>query len=282
MSALTAIAVSLVVLGADKVPEPPSGPNPFLTQAKDLYGKLEFEKCLKRVAQAQQWRSSPKELLEIELYAGLCHFNLGQKPDAEERFKTALRIDPGAELPPYTTPLAVTLFSKLKKSMKPQVAEKEKEKPPEKEREQPPPDVIESPPEEKEKPVAEVKPRDSARSEEPDEEPPPKKSDAPVAKKLTPKKSVEEDVVTPGQPSFVVRKAPAIALTGVAAVGLGFGIGFGAATRDMETKALAAEFESDFFKLKQRAEANAIGANVSYGVAAAAAVVAVVLWVTGN
>jgi hypothetical protein len=72
------------------------------------------------------------------------------------------------------------------------------------------------------------------------------------------------------------------ALTSVAAVGLGFGIGFGAATRDMEAKARAAEFESDFLKLKQRAEANAIGANVSYGVAATAAVVAVVLWVTGN
>ena len=287
-SALIALAASLVVLGADKVPEAPSGPNPFVVQAKDLYSKLEYEKCLKRIAQAQQWRSSPKELLEIELYAGLCHFNLGQKDDAEERFKTALRIDPNAELPPYTSPVAVNVFAKLKKAAKPApekekaVAEKEKEK----EKEKPPPerqvpDIIESPPEEKEKPKSEEAKVEPRRKETfPDEE----KSDAPVAKKLTPKKKkVDEELMEPPpRPAWIATKGPAIALTGVAAVGLGVGIGCGAAAKGLETRARAAEFESDFFKLKQNAEGYAVGANIAYGVAATAAVVAVVLWVTGN
>lgn len=282
----TALALSLTALAADKVPEPPSGPNPFVVQAKDLYSKLEFEKCLKRIAQAQQWRSSPRELLEIELYAGLCHFNLGQKPDAEERFKTALRIDPTAELPPYTTPRAVELFNKIKKSLKP---------PPEKEKpvaEREVPDIIESPPEEKEKrpeprpEVVETKPQketEARDSDFPDEErEASKKSDAPVNRELTPKKQPEEDVVSRPPRSFALQKAPAIALTGVAAVGLGLGIGFGASTKDAETRARNAEFESDFFRYKRQAEATAVAANISYGAAAAAAVVAVVLWATGN
>jgi hypothetical protein len=312
--ALTALAVSLLVLAADKVPEAPTGPNPFLVQARDLYSKLEFEKCLKRVSQAQQWRSSPKELLEIELYAGLCHFNLGQKPDAEERFKTALRIDPAAELPPYTTPRAVEIFNKLKRSMKPVVVkekkeekEEKKEKEKEKEKERPPPDrekerevpsVVESPPEEKEpvksrpepKPeTAEVKqtPKEKevekAWRDEPDEtRPAPKKSDAPTAKKLTPTRSPEEEVVTPSRPSWAASKAPAIALTSVAAVGLGVGLGFGLASQDLQARAKNAAFESDFYALKKKAEVDAVGANISYGVAATAAIVAVVLWVTGN
>jgi tetratricopeptide (TPR) repeat protein len=282
MATFTALGVALLVLAADKVPEPPSGPNPFLVQAKDLYGKLEFEKCLKRVGQAQQWRSNPKELLDIELYAGLCHFNLGQKPDAEERFKTALRIDPAAELPPYTTPRAVELFARVKKSLKPVAPppEKEKEKPVVEKKDVP--DIIESPPEEKEKEKPKVVETKPAKEEKfPDEGA--NKSDAPVAKKLTPAAKGEEQVITqPGKPSFAAQKAPAIALTGVAAVGLGFGIGFGAATKDLEAKARTAEFESDFFRMKKQAEGNAVAANVSYGVAATAAVVAVVLWVTGN
>ena len=111
MGALVTLVLLSLSLGA--------GPNPFVTQAKDLYGKMEFEKCLKRINQAQQWHSTPKELLEIEIYAGLCHFNLGQKPDAEERFKQALRIDSTTDLPPYSSPRAVEFFWKLKKSMKP-------------------------------------------------------------------------------------------------------------------------------------------------------------------
>lgn len=281
----TAISVSLAALAADKVPEPPSGPNPFVVQAKDLYSKLEFEKCLKRIAQAQQWRSTPKELLEIELFAGLCHFNLGQKPDAEERFKTALRIDPSAELPPYTTPRAVELFTKVKRSLRP-AAEKEK---PVADREVP--DLIESPPEEKEKrpePRPEVpttRPQRAPEAGDPDLPDQrlagPSRPDAPVRKDLTPRGPTEEEL-TERPRSFVAQKAPAIALTGVAVVGLGLGIGFGVATKDAESRARGAEFESDFFQLKRQAEANAVAANISYGSAAAAAVVAIVLWATGN
>ena len=75
---------------------------------------------MERLKQAStQWKSTPEELREIELHAGLCKFNLGQKKQAAEHFRTALRIDEGAELPPYTSPKAVDLFLEVKKALPP-------------------------------------------------------------------------------------------------------------------------------------------------------------------
>lgn len=327
---LAAFAALVLLAAPDKVPAPPSGPNPFVAQAKDLYAKLEFEKCLKRIAQASQWRSSPKELLEIELYAGLCHFNLGQKADAEERFKQAVRIDPSAELPPYTSPRAVELFAKLKKTMKPKVEPPPKppedipglvEAPPEAKGDARPEPKAEARTEQRAEPRVEPRPdaaerpeRKDARAEaaepRPERKEPQRKetrgerqdpeladeptepgeterrSDAPTARKLTPSETADgaaqEAVARPPQPGFLVQKAPAIALTGLAAAGLGVGIGFGVATNNLVSRARGAEFESDYFALKAQAETHAVVANVSYGVAATAAIVATVLWLTGN
>lgn len=99
------------------------GPNPFLTQAKLLFKNLEFEKCVARLELAPQWKSTPEELLEIELYAGLCLFNLGRPKDAEDRFQVALQIDYHAQLPPYTSPKIVEMFRRVRRRVpKPDLA----------------------------------------------------------------------------------------------------------------------------------------------------------------
>ncbi len=96
-----------------------AGPNPFLAEALEHEGNLDFERCVERLKQAAtQWKSTPDELREIELHAGLCKFNLGQKKTAAEHFRTALRIDEGAELPPYTSPKAVEFFFEVKRSLR--------------------------------------------------------------------------------------------------------------------------------------------------------------------
>jgi hypothetical protein len=96
-----------------------AGPNPFLAQALEHEQNLEYEKCVERLQQAAtQWKSTPDELREIELHAGLCRFNLGQKKPAADHFRTALRIDENAALPPYTSPKAVELFLEVKKSLR--------------------------------------------------------------------------------------------------------------------------------------------------------------------
>lgn len=95
-----------------------AGPNPFLAEALEHERNLDFERCVERLKQAStQWKSTPEELREIELHAGLCKFNLGQKKQAAEHFRTALRIDEGAELPPYTSPKAVEFFLEVKKAL---------------------------------------------------------------------------------------------------------------------------------------------------------------------
>lgn len=82
--------------------------NPYLAEAKALANGLEFERCLERLKQAQtQWHSTPDELGEVEVWSGLCHFNLGHRRQAVEHFRTALRIDEGTDLPPYSSPKAV-------------------------------------------------------------------------------------------------------------------------------------------------------------------------------
>ena len=96
-----------------------AGPNPFLAEALEHEGNLDFERCVERLKQAStQWKSTPDELREIELHSGLCRFNLGQKKLAAEHFRTALRIDEGAELPPYTSPKVVEFFLDVKRALR--------------------------------------------------------------------------------------------------------------------------------------------------------------------
>jgi hypothetical protein len=95
-----------------------SADNPYLAEAKTLAASLDFERCVERLKQAQgQWRSTPAELRDIELWGGLCHFNLGHRTEAAEHFRTALRIDEGTDLPPYSSPKAVELFLEVKRAL---------------------------------------------------------------------------------------------------------------------------------------------------------------------
>lgn len=95
-----------------------AAPNPFLAEALELERSLDFEGCVTRLEQAStQWKSSPEELREIELHAGLCTFNLGKTKLASGHFRMALRIDENARLPTYTNPRAVKLFEDVRRAM---------------------------------------------------------------------------------------------------------------------------------------------------------------------
>src|SRR5258708_3032487 len=107
----------MLVLSAP--PFDPEPVNPYLTQARDLYEQLDFEKCLVRVRQASQWKnSSAQDLRDVELVGALCALNIGSRGEASERFKQALRIDPNVELPEFASPKAVKLFMFVKRSLR--------------------------------------------------------------------------------------------------------------------------------------------------------------------
>lgn len=259
------LGLTLLLLSAEPplpsgVPAPVKGPNPFLSQAKELFSNLDFEKCLKRLQQAPQWKTEAAELLEIELLAGMCHYNLNQRPDAEERFRLALRMNPDAELPPYSSPKLVDFFLAVKRKMRaaPPPMPKEdldlqKEKELEKEKEPPPP----PPPPKEDQPKVEVKPKLVPKALPPPPPPPPE---------------VEK-------PNLFARRPVPIALGAAAVVATGVGIGLGVNSRSLEAQARAAHYESDFYAYGNGARTNALAANVAFAVAGTAAAVAVLTWV---
>ena len=294
------LALALLLLAAEPplptgVPAPVAGKNPFLRQAKELYEKLDFEKCLQRLQQAPQWKSAPAELLEIELYAGMCHYNLNQRPDAEERFRLALRINPDAELPPYTSPKLVDFFLAVKRKLKP--LKEPKEPPPIKE-----PQQVKEPPPPKEPPVKEPPPPKEPPPRDvdlPKDEPPAKKVEPPPVHKAEPPPPRDEPRVEAPprlvpqprppavppiaeQPNWARRHPSPIALTVVAIVAVGAGIALGANAKSLERRANAATFESDFHDLASASQTNAVLANVSYGISGVAAAGAVLSWVFGG
>lgn len=88
--------------------------NVYLAQAKVYYQGLEFEKCLARLDQASRLPDNSRDTLaEVELYNGLCSFNLGKRDDAVENFKLALQFNPDVSLPPGTSPRIVDTFEPL-------------------------------------------------------------------------------------------------------------------------------------------------------------------------
>jgi hypothetical protein len=202
-------------------------PNPFLLQAKELYQSLDFERCVARLEQAStQWQSTKDELRDVELYGGLCHLSLGHRKEAAEHFRTALRIDEGADLPPYSSPKAVDLFLKVKKSL------------------QAPPAPM------------------------PEDDLPP---DAPRATTLEPTK------VNPATaPSFIERRPVTTALGLTTGIAFAVGLGLGVNARNLSIQANESRFEAEFQEKAAAARANATGANVAYGLAAAALVGAII------
>src|SRR5688572_29002665 len=74
---------------------------------------------MQRIKQASGWKvSSVKDLRDVELYGALCALNLGQRAEAAERFKLALRIDEDVELPEFASPKAVKLFIYVKRKIR--------------------------------------------------------------------------------------------------------------------------------------------------------------------
>lgn len=93
--------------------------NTPLAQAKMLLHELDYEKCLKRLEAAAQLGGTPKELTEIEIYNGLCQYNLGRRDKARSHFQAAFARDPDAELPPLLSPRIVELFQSVRPPPRP-------------------------------------------------------------------------------------------------------------------------------------------------------------------
>ncbi|ADO75416.1 hypothetical protein [Stigmatella aurantiaca] len=219
-------------------------PNPFLVQAKVHYQGLEFEKCLRRLEQAGRWKKSTRaEQVDIELYSGLCAFNLGNEEEARKSFSVALELDPKVELPPYSSPRLVTFFDALAQRT--------------------------TPPEDAEEETAQAAPPAPATPP-----PAPPVQDTPRQVELQPAPPPEQPLLTQAPPAPQPKKLLfPVLLSGTSAVAAGGAVYFGLQARSEEEKANDRDtFYEDSLVHRDDARQNAKIANVAVGVAATAAV----------
>ncbi|SEM45500.1 hypothetical protein SAMN05444354_11725 [Stigmatella aurantiaca] len=224
-------------------------PNPFLVQAKVHYQGLEFEKCLRRLDQATRWKKNTRaEQVDIELYSGLCAFNLGNEEEARKAFSLALEMDPQVELPPYSSPRLVTFFDALSQRTTP--AEEPDE-------EAAPPAPAPAPP------------------------PPAPAQDTPRQVELQPAPPPEQPLLTQAPPAPQPKKLLfPVLLSSTSAVAAGGAVYFGLQARSEEEKANDRDtFYEDSLAHRDDARQNAKFANVAIGVAATAAVGALLSYV---
>lgn len=265
-------------------PEEPSAPNPFLAQAKRHHQNLEFEKCVQRLRLAPQWRSTPEELKEIELYSGLCHFGLGRRREAAEHLELLLKLDPASQLPPYTSPKIEALFQSIRERLKPPVDPRGSAPPPPEGRGETatassapgadePPDTApptKNGPSTEEEPSLDASPDDRPLVELPPTSRPDQrlKPDEPRAPAIVP-------LGKSGPPPPRGRELTYL-FTGTAIAAAGVGLVLGVNARTLESRANAAYFAQDGLELGEKARSTALAANISYGVALAAASTAII------
>jgi len=116
------LAASLM-FGAAPAPVAAS-PNPYLAQARVLYQGLEYEKALLKLKKAEETKGLPDtERVEVLVYSGLCHYQLGEEPAARAAFRAALKIDVKAQLPPLTSPKIAAVFNEEVAAVAPKPAE---------------------------------------------------------------------------------------------------------------------------------------------------------------
>jgi hypothetical protein len=123
MASMPAALLLATLCGESSVPIATPEANPYLTQARALYERLEPQACLSQLDRASRWKSTPAECVDIELLAGLCSFFSGNEQAAADRFELALRRSLDAKLPPNTSPKIGELFERIRQQLAQQAIE---------------------------------------------------------------------------------------------------------------------------------------------------------------
>ncbi len=238
-----------------------------LERAKANYKQLDFEKCITETQAARTQRAplTPAEQRDLELFSGLCQFNLGKAAEAKQLFKAALKLDASTELPPYTSPKAVELFTEIKRASAANP-------------------VPSTPFQETDFPSESQKPKEPAKPE----------SSVPVAKESSdgePDEALGKWTASPlREPAQTVRldnasvfdrrplTTPIIVLGALSITSFLVGLALGLTASDVRNSANAAPFDAEFIRQRQNALGLATGANIAYGVAGVGAIATFIGW----
>jgi hypothetical protein len=224
--------------------------NPYLPAAVRLYESFDYEAAMDQLNRARTFPgTTPQELVKIEMYTGLLKFELDDIEGARLAFRTALSLDPAANVPNGISPKVRAEWNSIKKQIaKIRVPENETKQPAAKAPQPAPaaapaPQIIVLAPS-KPAPPVNLAPVESPTS--------------PLVASLEP----EPPRKSPG-PYFVL---------GGAAVLAGAGGVFGMLSKSAESSGAAEPVQVKENDLYATAHSRAVVANVLYGVAAAAAV----------
>jgi tetratricopeptide (TPR) repeat protein len=114
MRPLTVLGIGVVLAAAAS----PAAANPDLERAKELLADLYFDEAEKAFTRAlERGENGPNEVAEIYLGLGEISASSGDTDAAVDRFRRALAVNPGLELPEGISPKVVQPFEKARKSL---------------------------------------------------------------------------------------------------------------------------------------------------------------------
>lgn len=234
--------------------------NPYLPAAKRLYESVEYDAALEQLNRARSFPgTTPQELVDIEIYTGLVKFELGEAEAARVAFRTALALDPNAELPKETSPKVRAEWNAIKQ----EIARLK---------------VPETP----KKPAPQPQPEKSKVAPAPMEQP------APIVQQA-PQPAPKVDLAPHGAPEPAGGVAAHVEpekssgpyyLLGGAAVFAGGGAVFGLLSKSASSSAASEPVQTRAGDLDSSAHSRALAANVLFGAAAVTATVGAIWLLT--
>src|SRR5687767_12590303 len=121
----------LILVGALSA-APTAGVQRHLSAAGSLYESLEYERALQQLQTAHKLSQGATDDVAITLLEGVVLADMGRTEEARAAFRSALLLEPGAQLPVKTSPKIRKQFDAVKASVAKQFADAPK-------REAPPP-----------------------------------------------------------------------------------------------------------------------------------------------
>lgn len=235
----------------------------YLFAAQQLYENLEYERALEQVQKARRQTRSAAEDVRVALWEGLILADLGKRDEALAAFRTALLLDPDAQLPIRVSPKVSRDLSEVRAQVKKELA----------------PVLAKQEAQHKE---AERQRADAARGEKAVRRDATPHSPSAAAAESTDARITTALKAPPAPPRAEARGRsllwPGI-LGGVAVAAGGGGGWFGLQSRNDAATAALPGFQSDRTAALQSARQNALIANVLFGVAVSSVVGGTLSWV---
>jgi tetratricopeptide (TPR) repeat protein len=250
--------------------------NRYLVAAVRLYESLEYERALVQLERARRLVDDVKQDVLLSLYEGSIQADLGRMEEARASFKTALLLEPEATLPLRVSPKVEREFEAMRVRVRKELAIEGGQTVASTDERPEPADATEPEP---------TEPRGSDTPAEP--------RVATASPTTTPTDRPEQQptrtvalVPTPPSPaltpSVAARKRPvptvSLALAGASVVAGGVGTYFGLSSRNQLTMAGQSFYADEAAARLDRAQGNALAANVLLGTAGVAAAGALVTW----